>query len=212
MPSENRIFTFLLWGILALVLVGVSAAYVVSEVTSKPAVSAVVPAPDIRIALPDFSFTERSGQALSRKDLLGRVWIADFIFTSCAGPCPQMSRHMQRLQTDLADLESLRLVSFSVDPDRDTPEVLRGYSERYDADPQRWLFLTGSMDQIYDIAIKGFKITVEAARENNQIIHDTRFILVDAEGAIRGYYDSASADDLQRLRQDAAELVRGAGS
>ncbi len=212
MPSENRIFTFLLWGVLALVLLGVSAAYVVSEAKSEPAVSAVAAAPDIRIALPDFSFTERSGQALSRKDLLGQVWIADFIFTSCAGPCPQMSRHMQRLQKDLADLESLRLVSFSVDPDRDTPEVLRGYGERYGADPQRWLFLTGSMDRIYDMAIKGFKITVEAARENNQIIHDTRFILVDAEGAIRGYYDSASAEDLQRLRQDASELVRRGGS
>ncbi len=212
MPSENRMFTFLLWGMRALVLVGVSAAYVVSEATSKPAVSAVAPGPHIRIALPDFSFTERSGQTLSRKDLLGRVWIADFIFTSCAGPCPLMSRHMQRLQTDLADLKSLRLVSFSVDPERDTPEVLRTYGERYDADPQRWLFLTGPMDRIYDIAIKGFKITVEAARENYQIIHDTRFILVDAEGAIRGYYDSASAEDLQRLRQDASELVRRGGS
>ncbi len=212
MPSENRIFTFLLWGMLALVLVGVSAAYVVSEATSKPVDSAEAPTPDIRIALPDFSFTERSGQALSRKDLLGRVWIVDFIFTSCAGPCPQMSRHMQSLQTDLADLQSLRLVSFSVDPERDTPEVLSRYGERYDADPQRWLFLTGPMDRIYDIAIKGFKITVEAARENNQIIHDTRFILVDAEGAIRGYYDSASADDLQSLRQDASELVRRGGS
>jgi len=211
-PSKNRIFTFLLWGVLALVLAGVSAAYVVNEATSKPSVSVAAPEPDIRIALPDFSFTERSGQALSRGDLLGSVWIADFIFTSCAGPCPQMSRHMQRLQEDLSELEPLRLVSFSVDPERDTPEVLRAYGERYDADPQRWLFLTGPMDRIYDIAIKGFKITVEAARENNEIIHDTRFILVDAEGTIRGYYDSASADDLQRLRQDASELVRRGGS
>ncbi|MCZ6654145.1 MAG: SCO family protein [Planctomycetota bacterium] len=212
MPSENRMFTVLLWGILALVLVGVSAAYVVSEATSKPAVSAVAPAPDIRIALPDFSFTERSGQELSRKDLLGRVWIADFIFTSCAGPCPLMSRHMQRLQTDLADLKSLRLVSFSVDPERDTPEVLRMYGERYDADPQRWLFLTGPMDRIYDLAIKGFKITVEAARENNQIIHDTRFILVDAAGMIRGYYDSTSTEALERLRQDASALEDRGGA
>ncbi len=208
MPSENRIFTFLLWGVLALVLVGVSAAYVVSEAQSKPAVSVAAPAPDIRIALPDFSFTERSGQALSRKDLLGRVWIADFIFTSCAGPCPQMSRHMQRLQKDLSELESLRLVSFSVDPERDTPEVLRRYSERYHADPQRWLFLTGPMEQIYDIAIDGFKITVQAARENNQIIHDTRFILVDQRGVIRGYYDSTAPEEIGRLRRDAANLVR----
>ncbi len=212
MPSENRLFTFLMWGMLALVLVGVSAAYVVSEATSEPTDSAAASAPDIRIALPDFSFIERSGQALSRKDLLGRVWIADFIFTSCAGPCPQMSRHMRSLQTDLADLKSLRLVSFSVDPERDTPEVLGRYGERYDADPQRWLFLTGPMDQVYDIAIKGFKITVEAARENNQIIHDTRFILVDAEGVIRGYYDSNSTEELERLRRDASALENRGGA
>ncbi len=212
MPSENRMFTFLLWGVLALVLVGVSAAYVVSEATSNPAGSVLAPAPDIRIALPDFSFTVRGGHALSKKDLLGSVWIADFIFTSCAGPCPLMSRHMHRLQTDLAGVKSLRLVSFSVDPERDTPEVLRTYGERYDADPQRWLFLTGSMDRIYDIAIKGFKITVEAARENNQIIHDTRFILVDAAGVIRGYYDSTSAEALERLRQDALALENRGGA
>ena len=212
MPSENRMFTFLLWGMLTLVLVGVSAAYVVSEVNSQADLPTVALAPDIRIALPDFSFTERSGRELSRKDLLGRVWIANFIFTSCAGPCPLMSRHMQRLQTDLADLKSLRLVSFSVDPERDTPEVLRTYGERYDADPQRWLFLTGRMDRIYDIAIKGFKITVEAARENNQIIHDTRFILVDTAGVIRGYYDSTSAEALERLRRDASVLENRGGA
>ena len=90
--------------------------------------------------------------------------------------------------------------------------MLSKYGARYEADPQRWLFLTGSMDRIYDIAIKGFKITVEAARENNQIIHDTRFILVDAEGTSRGYYDSALAEELQRLRQDASELVAHGGS
>ncbi|MCH8965473.1 MAG: SCO family protein, partial [Planctomycetes bacterium] len=90
MPSENRMFTFLLWGMLALVLVGVSAAYVVSEVNSQADIPTVALAPDIRIALPDFSFTERSGRELSRKDLLGRVWLADLIFTSCAGPCPLM--------------------------------------------------------------------------------------------------------------------------
>jgi len=205
---QDRLFNRLIWGLLIVVLGGVSVAYLVSEARSTVAQAPVVLTPDIRIPLPDFDFTERSKKQISRDDLLGQVWIADFVFTSCAGPCPRMSSHMQALQGELADLAKLKLVSFTVDPERDTPEVLQEYAARYGADPQRWLFLTGPMDAIYDLAIDGFKITVEAARENNEIIHDTRFMLVDAAGVIRGYYDSLSQEDLDRLRKDAASLVR----
>lgn len=198
----------LAWGGLIVLVLGAGALYLMNAVGSQPP-SAQALGPDIvRIPLAEFTLTERSGAAFSLSDLRGEVWIADFVFTSCAGPCPMMSSHMQRLQDDLADVGHLKLVSFSVDPTRDTPEVLRAYADRYGADAQRWLFLTGSMDLIYDLAIDGFKITVEEARENNQIIHDTRFVLVDAEGAIRGYYDSTSGPELQRLRNDARALAR----
>lgn len=206
---RDRLFNILIWGSLVAVLGGVSIAYVGKKAEPGSADATLAARPQIRIALPDFSFTERSGKPLSKTDLLGQVWIADFIFTSCAGPCPLMSTRMQDLQRDLADLPNLKLVSFTVDPDRDTPEVLQGYAERYAADPQRWLFLTGPMDRIYDLAIGGFKIAVEAARQNNQIIHDTRFILVDRKGVIRGYYDSTSAQDLQRLRRETKALLQG---
>lgn len=196
-----------MWAMLLIVLVGISSVYLVSEARSGSKQANSLANYEINLPLPDFSFTERSGKTCSKEDLIGNVWIADFIFTSCAGPCPLMSERMQHLQRDLAPIPDLRLVSFSVDPVRDTPEVLQAYADRYQADGQRWLFLTGPLQRIYDIAIDGFRITVEAARENNQIIHDTRFILVDRRGAIRGYYDSNSPDELQRLRKDAAALA-----
>ncbi len=199
--------TRLLWLAMAAVLGGVSIMFIVRELNSKPSVAQTDHiAPDFRLPLPDFEFIERNGAPVKRDDLLGYTWIADFVFTSCAGPCPMMSRHMERLQTDLADIPDLKLVSFSVDPERDTPQVLTQYAERYNADPQRWLFLTGEIDAMYDVAIKGFRITVEEARQNNQIIHDTRFMLVDDLGNIRGYYDSSDAEAMKRLRVDTRVL------
>jgi len=190
------------------VLLGISAAYLTRRSRPLAGTAAFQERPQIRLELPDFTLTDSSGRPLGKHDLEGSAWIADFVFTSCAGPCPQMSRAMRRLQDDLAGVENLRLVSFSVDPERDTPEVLSAYAERYGADPQRWLFVTGPMSQIYDLAIDGFKIAVEEDRENQRIIHDTRFILVDREGAIRGYYDSTSGDGMARLRREVLALAR----
>lgn len=213
MASSERTSKVLIWAVVLTVMVGISTAYFVGQAKSQADLGAPgLSRPGIKIPLPDFAFTERSGRVVQRADLLGHVWIADLIFTSCAGPCPVMSAHMRTLQHDLAKIAPLRLVSFSVDPARDTPEVLRAYADRYEADRERWLFLTGPMEAVFDLAIDGFKITVEQARQEGQIIHDTRFILVDPRGDIRGYYDSASADDLQRLRQDAAILARSSDS
>ena len=93
--------------------------------------------------LSDFSLVERSGEALGLADLKGKVWLAGFVFTHCAGPCPLISAQMSALQRPLAEFEDVRLVSLSVDPERDTPAVLSDYARRYEADPDRWLFLTG---------------------------------------------------------------------
>ncbi len=192
------------WALVILVLAGVALAYAVSH---RQHSTVTLSGPDPRLPLPDFRFTERSGQTVTRDSLRGSVWIADFIFTSCAGPCPEMTRLMTELQHDLRAVRDLKLVSLTVDPERDTPEVLRRYADRFGADPQRWLFLTGSLERTYDLAIAGFKIAVEQARVNQEIIHDTRFILVDARSRIRGYYDSADPAALARLRRDARTLA-----
>lgn len=175
-------------------------------------------APDLTLPVlmkvPDFELTERSGESAGTQQLKGKVWIADFIFTNCAGPCPVMTSRMAGLQKDLADEADLRLISISVDPDRDTPEVLSAYAEKHEADPNRWWFFTGDRSEIYQLAIHGFKITV---REPNQdaedlgehtILHSTYFVLVDQDSRIRGYYDSADAEKMQALLDDARTLLK----
>ena len=164
--------------------------------------------------VPDFSLIERSGQAVSLKDLKGQVWVADFVFTHCAGPCPLLSRRMQSLQEPLADQPGVRLVSFSVDPERDTPEVLAEYAKRYSAG-DRWLFLTGEKESLYWLIMDGFKLGVDDGSAVNAgvpgpgtITHSTRFVLVDREGRIRAYYDGSSEDIAEQLLPDIQALLR----
>ena len=164
-------------------------------------------------ATPDFELTERSGRTVTAGDLAGKVWVADFIFTTCAGPCPLMSTHMAALQRATEDLD-VQLVSFSVDPERDTPEVLSEYAARYKADPERWLFLTGPKQALYDMIQKGFLLAVddgsltEGGKPGPGIItHSVKFVLVDREGRIRGYYSGEEAGVVQEILPDIQRLV-----
>ena len=153
---------------------------------------------------PEFSLTERSKAPFSNANLKGKPWIADFIFTSCAGQCPVMSLHMKRLQTLFPKETGMQLVSFTVDPDRDSPEILSEYANRYEAKPDQWFFLTGPKTEINRI-LKGFLLS--GAEE--PAMHSTRFILVDRQGKIRGYYDSAEPTSLNQLIHDAKLLLKG---
>jgi protein SCO1/2 len=164
-------------------------------------------------SVPDFELTERSGRAVRLADLKGRIWIADFIFTSCAGPCPMLSQQMSGFQASLARAPEIRLVSFSVDPERDTPAVLSEYAARYRADPERWLFLTGDRKAVYGLIREGFRLTVEQAPEDEgQVIHSLRFTLVDRAGRVRGYYNGDDPESLRRLLPDVDRLLREGAS
>jgi protein SCO1 len=177
------------------------------------AVSALSCAPREPIAdlypIPDFTLTERSGRTVTRDDLKGHVWIASFVFTNCGGPCPRVSKNMQGLQKDLAAHPDIRLVTITVDPARDDPERLKQYADTFEADPQRWLFLTGPQEDIYDLLRNGFKLGVEqnvgsARKEGQEVVHSTRLVLVDKQGHIRGYFEGDPEDDrsadLKKLR------------
>lgn len=115
---------------------------------------------DVYGQVPEFSLIERSGRPVTRADLLGKVWLANFIYTECTETCPTQSLQISRLQAEFADAPDLRLVSITVDPKHDTPEVLAGYAERYGANPSRWLFLTGDTREIYCLAKDGFRLSV----------------------------------------------------
>jgi cytochrome oxidase Cu insertion factor (SCO1/SenC/PrrC family) len=158
--------------------------------------------------VPAFQLTNQNGQPFGSANLANKIWIADFIFTSCPGPCPMISSRMSELQKPLQNTD-VHLVSVSVDPDKDTPEVLRGYAEKLNAQPGRWDFLTGSKSTIYDLSQKGFKLAVaEGSDETGMPVHSTRIVLVDRKGHIRGYYDATAADAVTKLIADTKHLLR----
>jgi len=157
-------------------------------------------------AVPDFTLMERSRRSVTLEDLKGQVWVADFIFTRCAGICPAMSSKMLNLQQRLP--REIRLVSFSVDPANDTPEVLTEYAKRYNADPERWLFLTGDPEAMQKLSVGGFKLGLDpTGTDAEPITHSSRFVLVDRQGHIRGYYGTEDADILDRIVADAKKLL-----
>jgi protein SCO1/2 len=159
-------------------------------------------------AVPEFQLTNQKAQPFGSADLAGRIWIADFIFTSCPGPCPIISSRMSELQRPLKNSD-VHLVTFSVDPETDTPEVLRDYAQRLHAESGRWDFLTGDKKAIYRLTSDGFKLAVvEGAGDEGQLVHSTRVVLVDRRGTIRGYYDITAADGVTTLLADTSKLLR----
>jgi enediyne biosynthesis protein E4 len=159
-------------------------------------------------SVPDFSLTERGGKILSLSDLRNAIWIADFIYTNCTDTCPMQTAAMAQLQDQLPNQIDLKLVSFSVDPERDTPAVLSEYAARYKADARRWLFLTGDKKQVAHLVQDGFRLSaVPADDASGAVLHSTRFVLVDRQSRIRGYYDSRDREALQRLKNDVAKLL-----
>jgi cytochrome oxidase Cu insertion factor (SCO1/SenC/PrrC family) len=192
----------LLWGLLILTLIAVAAAAVLRLRRPEP--------PPMLSEVPDFTLVNRDGRTVRRADLAGSPWIADFIFTRCPASCPMMTSRMARLDRELPRGLDVRLVSISVDPEHDTPEVLQRYAASFKA-PTRWLFLTGDGEQIYRLSKEGFKLGVDAAPKGVEtaepILHSTRFVLVDGEGRIRGYYDAFDAESMKTLMRDLEAIV-----
>lgn len=166
-------------------------------------------APHVAIPLPAFELTTADSKPFSRETLLGRVWVANFIFTTCPTVCPKLTKRMGEIQAQTRDLgEALQLVSFTVDPENDTPEVLARYARENGA-TSRWTFVTGPLDRIEAAVMKGFKIAMGKADSGGglmTIFHGEKLVLVDAKGAIRGYY-SADDDGLALLLKDARGLI-----
>jgi protein SCO1/2 len=155
------------------------------------------------------NLVDQSGAPFTAASMRGHVWISDFIFTTCQSTCPGLTREMRRLQDVLAkdvDTRDVRLVSFSVDPDTDTPAILSAYAAKAGADPKVWSFVTGKTDAMRAAVVGGFKMTAE--REGANVVHGNWFILGDAEGNIRGYYPTDTDEDVDAVARDAARLGR----
>jgi cytochrome oxidase Cu insertion factor (SCO1/SenC/PrrC family) len=167
---------------------------------------------DDLFTLPQFTLTERDGSQFGLQDLKGKVWVASFVFTRCAGPCTRVSGTMARLQHELADEPDARLVSFSVDPEYDRPQVLSDYARKFAAQPGRWYFLTGDPKQVYGLIRDGFHLTAQPNQgaertPGNEVMHDTRLLVVDRRSHVRAYYDSSDPDAAEAVRSKVRKLL-----
>lgn len=192
------------------VLVGVVAFLVVFGGTLWNAIVVHRAGPEIFGRVPPFKFSAASAKGsttLGSMDLQGHPWVANFIFTHCSGPCPRMSAQMAELQNILP--KEVRLVTFTVDPDRDTPEVLTEYARRFEADPERWIFVCADKRALYKLVFEGFKLPMmedPSAESGYRVTHSTKFVLVDGQGRIRRYFES-STDNMKSKIVKAANAL-----
>ncbi len=153
--------------------------------------------------VPEFQLTAQDGQPFDSKVLAGHIWVADFIYTTCPGPCPMMSSTMHQIQTQTSGaLPGVRFVSFTVDPKHDTPPVLAAYAKHFLFEPGRWFFLTGAEAELNDLGLHTFKLN----SVDGNLTHSTRFVLVDGKGQIRGYYVTGEPGSIPKLMRDIRQL------
>jgi protein SCO1/2 len=218
MPEEEgagagRTRRALIWAALVVALVAVIGAAVLERLRREKA-------PPFLGQVPPFSLLDEQGRPFALRDLAGRPWIADFVFTRCQASCPMMTARMARLDRELPRGSEVGLLSLSVDPAHDRPEVLAGYARSFDASP-RWRFLTGETEAVYTLVRGGFKLgvdptpqaapgpTSDASGTPEPITHSTRFVLIDGRARIRGYYDAFDAEEVARLKRDLRAVEQG---
>jgi cytochrome oxidase Cu insertion factor (SCO1/SenC/PrrC family) len=149
--------------------------------------------------------TERSGRTITNQDLSGKIWVADFVYTTCPGPCPLVTASMAKIQKATEHDQRVQLVTFTVDPENDTVPVLAAYASKFGADPNRWWFLTGPEKPLYHLIQDGFYQVVEDNRgqplQEGQftVTHSTKMVLVDGDGVMRGFYDGVGPDGRSEL-------------
>jgi len=192
----------LIWVALGVIILGIAGATLWSAYDTKTETTAAKETP---VSVPNFGLTNQHGKPLALSDMMGKIWVADFIFTNCPTICPAMTSEMARLQSEFV-ADPVYFVSFSVDPERDTSEVLSRYAKEYGADGRRWHFLTGEKEGIYELAKNGFSLAT--GHKGGEILHSTRFVLVASDGRIYGHYDSRSKPAMLRLRRDIKTLLR----
>lgn len=164
---------------------------------------------EVNWPIKDFSATSQEQKTVGLKDLKGKVWISDFIFTSCADVCPPMTANMAKLQKKVKDegLNNVEFVSFSVDPAVDTPEALKNYATQFGANLKNWTLLTGySQEFIEEFALKNYKALVKKPEEGNQVVHGTSFYLVDQKGNIKKSYNGYKDVPFEEIISDIKSL------
>jgi len=155
----------------------------------------------------DFSFLDQNGKTITQKDVKGKIFVAEYFFTTCQTICPIMNKQMQRVHEAYRENDKVNILSFTVNPEIDTVEQMKRYADEHKADAEKWHFLTGEKDKLYELARKSFFVLKPAESQNlgdvgSDFIHTNNFVLVDQEMRIRGYYDGTNKKEVDRLIKD----------
>ena len=211
MNQPARKTGWLVWGGLALVGLTLVLAFGLAQLRSHSDAGRPLP---VYGQIADFSLTNQNGRAVSLADLRGQVWVADIIFTRCPGPCLKMTKQMKALQDALPSGDKAKLVTLTTDADFDTPPVLKTYAERFQADPQRWMFLTGTKQEVASLAIDSLKLTAiekkpeERDSPQDLFVHSTIFVIADKRGQLRGVFETTGEGiDPQDVKQQILAAV-----
>ena len=210
MNTASSTLEKIVWTVLALVIIGIALAFALSRKSNQPAREPRSLPVYAQVA--DFNLTNQTGRAVSLADLKGRIWIANIVFTRCAGPCPTMTRQMAGLQAALPT--AVQYVTLTTDPEFDTPAVLKSYGEQFKADFGRWHFLTGSKREIGKLAIDGLKLTAldipaeKRANDADLFVHSTIFVLVDKQARVRGTFESDEPEFKAKILAAIQQLER----
>ncbi|GMQ24752.1 hypothetical protein Aoki45_14340 [Algoriphagus sp. oki45] len=160
--------------------------------------------------IPEFSFLNQNGESLGRAEMEGKITIVDFFFTSCPSICPLMSKEMERVNDMFRDEPKVQIMSISIDPEYDTPEILKEYAERHNAIPGKWHFLSGPKEETYQLAKCGFVLpTLDGNGVPDDFVHSDKFVLIDDMGRIRGYYSGTDREAVDLLMLETKVLLHG---
>ncbi len=198
MRESSRILPWIVWGVLGFVVVAILVAFVKERRARSPENLPVLG------RITDFNLTNQLGHRVCLSNVVGRVIVANIIFTRCAGPCPKLMRQMRQVHDSLAATAPVTFVTLTADPSYDTSEVLRKYGLRYPSETARWIYLTGEKSELYRLAIDDFKFTVLDNQEKRQpdedlFIHSMKFVLLDSLGQIRAYVDGDEPETVERI-------------
>jgi protein SCO1/2 len=220
-PAPRGSVQWVVWTALALTIIGITVAFVfsnqrraTSQVAGGNGSTPLDQLPLITQGLPSFTLTNQLGAPVTPATLSNQVAIVDVVFTRCAGPCPEMTRRMSELQRMIpADLP-VKLVSLTTDPEYDSPEILKRYAARYNADANRWWFLTGTKSNVAVVARHGLKLVAEETKPEDRVsdadlfVHSTVFVLIDKKGRLRGSIESTDPNFTARVLQAVRKLAR----
>lgn len=204
MGKGQKVVTTVLWGMTVIVMLGlVGTGLWAKKARGRQAVAEALP---VYYEAPRFALTDQNERTVTDAQLRGDVWVAMVFFTHCPDICPGMMQRLVDLQEAVKD-PRVKLVSFSIDPERDTPRQLKQYADTLGADSSRWMLLTGTSDAMF-AAAEGLKLSASPAQGDKPIAHTNRMLLVDQTGHVRGVYDSSDDASMSNLANDARRLAR----